>query len=89
MNPRRKNHSFSLPPLVHAKARNESRKYRISVSEYVTRSLEFAFEFGRMTTLAFEVNHEIAQAKRKARRAGIDTETDAEFRAVNGLDGAE
>ena len=40
----------------------------------------------RLILLAFEANHEMAALKRKARRTGIDTETDAEFRAVNELD---
>jgi hypothetical protein len=36
--------------------------------------------------LAFEANREMAEAKRSARGAGIDPDTDAEFRAVNQLD---
>jgi hypothetical protein len=36
--------------------------------------------------LAFEYNHELARAKRDAQRNGIDPRTDAEFRAVNGLE---
>ena len=42
--------------------------------------------FLRLLILAFEANHEMAVLKRKARRAGIDPDTDAEFRAVNELD---
>jgi len=39
--------------------------------------------------LAFEYNHELARVKRDARRTGIDPRTDAEFRAVNGLEVGE
>ena len=39
-----------------------------------------------MILLAFAANREIADATRRARRAGIDTDTDAEFCAVNGLE---
>ena len=40
----------------------------------------------RLLLLAFEANHEIAVMKRKARRAGINPDTDAEFHRVNELD---
>jgi hypothetical protein len=33
--------------------------------------------------LCFEANHELARAKRAARRAGVDPETDEEFRRIN------
>ena len=39
----------------------------------------------RLILLAFEANHEMARLKRKARRAGVNPDTDAEFRAVNDL----
>jgi hypothetical protein len=39
--------------------------------------------------LCFEYNRHLARAKRDARRNGVDTDTDAEFRAVNGLEVGE
>jgi hypothetical protein len=39
----------------------------------------------RLILLAFEASHEYAKAARSARRAGIDAETDEEFRTVNDL----
>ncbi len=39
--------------------------------------------------LCFEYNRHLAKAKRDARRNGIDPETDAEFRAVNGMEVGE
>ena len=35
---------------------------------------------------AFQVNHEVARDKRRARKAGIDPEADEEFRLANDLD---
>jgi hypothetical protein len=40
----------------------------------------------KLILLCFEANREMAEAKRSARRAGIDPDTDAEFQAVNQLD---
>ena len=42
--------------------------------------------FVRLIILAFTDTYETAAMKRKARRAGINPDTDAEFRTVNELD---
>jgi hypothetical protein len=43
-------------------------------------------EILRAIAWTFQVNHEIARAKRRARKAGIDPEVDEEFRLANDLE---
>lgn len=50
------------------------------------KGLTWLADFFSYLAFCFEANHEIACQKRRARRAGLDPENDAEFRAVNELD---